>query len=102
MNKQNDEDHFITPPQLARLWGVKPEKIIRWIRSGELKAMDFSSNPQSGRPRFRIRMSDAEEFEMNRTVSTGPLGRPPLRRTDEAYHLMMSLPRFNDLPPPSQ
>ena len=29
----------LSPPQLARLWGGRPGKVLAWIRSGELRAI---------------------------------------------------------------
>ncbi|MAT13771.1 MAG: DNA-binding protein [Planctomyces sp.] len=59
---------MFTPPELAQLWGVKPEKVIAWIRSGELRALDFSTNAGVGRPRYRICENDALAFELLREV----------------------------------
>jgi hypothetical protein len=39
------EQHTLTPPELARRWRVKPERVIVWIKSGELRAFDVSSRP---------------------------------------------------------
>ena len=52
----------ITPPELGRRWRVKPDKILVWIRSGELRAFDVSARP-GGRPRFRIPLDAVIEFE---------------------------------------
>ena len=57
-----------TPPQLARQLGVAPETVIGWIRSGELRAIDVSSRPGVGRPRFRIDVADLAVFEQRRAV----------------------------------
>ncbi len=29
----------LTPPQLGKLWGISPDKIVAFIRSGELRAI---------------------------------------------------------------
>ena len=81
MPLQPNDETYLTPPQLARLWGVKPEKIIRWIRSGELKAFDFSADPGTGRPRYRIRQSDAESFERLRQAG------PPLPTPEPSHSI---------------
>ena len=59
----------ITPPALARRYGVSAEKIIGWIRSGELRAVNVAAKP-SGRPRWRISESDIEHFEVRRAAVT--------------------------------
>lgn len=61
----------LTPPQLGKRLGVDPSKIIGWIRSGELKAIDVS-NAGSSRPRYRIDPIDIELFEQRRQVIATP------------------------------
>ena len=56
-----------TPPELAKQWGVDPEKILTWIRSRELRAIDASTN-RGGRPRYLIDMADIALFEASRAV----------------------------------
>jgi len=36
------EKSVMTPPELAKFWGVSPDKILAWIRSGELKATNVA------------------------------------------------------------
>ena len=55
----------LTPPQLARIWGVAAEKVTALIHSGQLKAINLATDP-TGRPRFRIYMSEVERFEAAR------------------------------------
>jgi len=62
----------LTPPEVARRWGVSPDKVIGWIRSGELRAIDVSAHPGIGRPRYRIDITDLMEFEMRRQVVITP------------------------------
>jgi hypothetical protein len=61
----------ITPPQYAERLGVSPEKVIAWIRNGELRAMDASTK-RGGWPRYLIDEKDAEAFELSRQVVTPP------------------------------
>lgn len=70
-----DKRTKLTPPEVARRWGVKPSKIIGWIRSGELRAIDASASV-GGRPRYLIDLDDLAVFEAKRTV--GPL--PKVKR----------------------
>ena len=58
----------ITPPQYAARLGVAEEKVIAWIKSGELRAFDASTT-RGGRPRYLIDESDIEAFEMARQVT---------------------------------
>ena len=58
----------LTPPAVAKRYGVKSDRVIAWIRSGELRAIDVSSKG-SKRPRFRIDPKDVEAFELQRSVT---------------------------------
>jgi hypothetical protein len=72
---------FITPPELAARYGVKPAKIISAIRRGELRALDLAERGSS-RPRFRISPEAIADFERRR--SAAPLPRPIRRRRPAA------------------
>jgi hypothetical protein len=72
------ERQKISPPALARLWGVEPSKILGWIERGELAAINGASST-AGRPRYLIDRRDIEAFEQSRRVST-PAPRSPRRK----------------------
>jgi hypothetical protein len=72
----------LTPPELAKLWGVAPEKIVFWIKSGELPAID-ASRVRGARPRYLIDEDAIAEFEARRQV-TPPLPQPKRRRKSGA------------------
>ena len=61
----------VSPPKLAKRWGIDPEKVLGWVRSGELKAFDASA-VQGGRPRYLIDEADIADFVRRRTVSATP------------------------------
>ena len=67
-----------TPPARAKELGVSPEKIVGFIKSGELAAIDVSLRPGVGRPRYRIRQDDWEAFLLRRSVVVTP--KPKRRR----------------------
>ena len=73
-----------TPPQLAKLWGVTPEKIILWVRRGELRAIDACSR-RGIRPRFLIDVDAIADFERSRAVGPPPPPAPRRRRTSKWY-----------------
>jgi hypothetical protein len=52
---------------VARMLGVADQKILHWIRSGELKATNLARSPH-GRPRYAIDLADLEAFEAGRQV----------------------------------
>jgi len=65
-----DATRKLTPPQIAEQYHVAPETVIGWIRAGELPAIDVSSRPGVGRPRFRIDPADLAMFDARRQVVT--------------------------------
>ena len=58
---------FDTPPQLAKLWGVSPDKIVYLIRTGELEAVNLAKT-RTGRPRYRISKDAQKQFMRSRLV----------------------------------
>jgi hypothetical protein len=58
---------MISAPKLAKVWGVSVNKVLAFIRSGELRAMNLATR-RSGRPRYAISLSDVEAFEQARQV----------------------------------
>ncbi len=65
-------------PDFARRLGVSPEKVITWIKSGELVAVDVSMKPGVGKPRYRIDPAEIESFLSRRSVR--PAIKPMKRR----------------------
>ena len=65
------ECQWLTPPQVARRWGVKAEKVRGWIVAGELRAIDVAAK-RSGRPRYRVHEADLLIFERRREVKPPP------------------------------
>ena len=73
----NSQAVYITPPQYAARLGVKPAKILGFISSGLLAAIDIAG-PGAMRPRYRISPDAIAQFERRR--SAGPLPKPIRRR----------------------
>jgi hypothetical protein len=71
----------LTPPALARLWGISADKILRWIAAGELRATNAATSAK-GRPRWLIDMADLAEFEARRAAQ--PKAAAPRRRKSSA------------------
>jgi hypothetical protein len=72
----------LTPPELARHWGVSADKILSWIKSGELRATNLATS-RTGRPRWKIDLGDALAFEEQRAAAPSPPRRRRKRMTDE-------------------
>ena len=57
---------YLTPPEVARLLRVKPEKVRAWIDRGELQAIDVSDTV--GRPLYRVSATDLDAFIRRRQI----------------------------------
>lgn len=57
-----------TARQLAKSWGVSPNKICDWIATGELPAINGAARADSSRPRYLIDRDAIAEFERRRAV----------------------------------
>lgn len=70
-------NRLLTPPEVARRWRVRHDKVLTWIRSGELRAINVATKPD-GRPSYRVDPDDLRAFANRRTVVTSP--RQPKRK----------------------
>lgn len=66
-NVKQKQSRNKTPPDVARRYGVATAKVIGWIRTGELKAINVA-NRGCSKPRFSISPEALEEFERSREV----------------------------------
>lgn len=67
----------LTPPEIARRWGIKSHKVLAWIRSGELRAIN-AAECLGGRARYLVDVEDLAAFERSREV-VGRVLRTPTR-----------------------
>lgn len=74
-------EHFVTPPELAKVLGVAPEKVLRFIRAGHLAAVNLATPGRNQRPRYSISPEAVQDFLRRRTV--GPPLKPTTRRRKE-------------------
>lgn len=69
---------------IARAHGIGENKVRHWIATGELRAINVATRPGQ-RPRWRIAITDLEEFFRRRSnaavVEPGPT--PRRRREDD-------------------
>ena len=62
----------VSPRQLAIRWRIDVMKVLHWIHTGELPAINVARNPR-GRPRYRIDEKDIAALERVRAAATsGP------------------------------
>jgi len=80
------EREYLTPPQVAELLGIGHDKVLRFIRQGELRAADLSSR-RGVRPRWHISRTDLESFLSHR-ASTPPPESPRRRRRTQDEHVI--------------
>jgi len=55
----------LTPPEIARLYRVSPGKVLQWIRTGQLAAINVATTTK-GRPRYLVAPDALSEFEEGR------------------------------------
>ena len=74
-----DGCEFLTPPTVAKQLGIKADRVIGWIRAGELRALNVATK-LSRRPRFRIADADLQEFLNARAAASVSIPAPRRRR----------------------
>ena len=67
---------FYNLTEIATRWGCCHSSVLSLVKSGQLTALDISSNP-SGRARYIVSADALDEFELRRTVSPPS---PPVKR----------------------
>jgi hypothetical protein len=73
---------WLSPPEVAKLFGIAPEKVVGAIRRVELRACNLGNGSQ--RPRYRISTESLEDFLRSREV--GPAPQPVRRRRVKSEH----------------
>lgn len=81
-SSRNTHQTKLSPPELAKRWGISPDKVLSWIRSGELRAMNAATR-RGGRPRFLIDEQDIAAFEARRAVAASVAPKTRHRRGEE-------------------
>jgi excisionase family DNA binding protein len=72
MIRTESRRRWFTPPQVAEQLAVDSAKVIAWIRSGALAAVNVGNG--ATRPRYRVAPEAFEEFLRRR--STQPAAKP--------------------------
>lgn len=76
---EGTERQWFTPPEVARERGIRVTKVLAWIKSGELEAVNHASN-LCGPPRWRVSREALAGFDAARSNRGGleqSLGGPP-------------------------
>lgn len=74
----------LTVAAVAKRYGIGIKKVIAWIKSGELKAINVALKIDARKPRYLIDEADLEAFEQARRVipetpKVKRTSRPPLK-----------------------
>lgn len=64
----------LTPNQIAKSRGINVTKVLDWINSGELRAVNYATK-RGGLPRWKIAPEALDEFEKLR-ASAAPAKKP--------------------------
>jgi hypothetical protein len=70
--EQKSKGDWLTPPQVARIMGIKADKVLYWIHTGQLHAHNVAKD-EGGRPQFVVPPADLELFKTRRSTQ------PPVR-----------------------
>lgn len=65
---------YLSPKQVARMWGASHDKVLEFIRTGELPAFNMATKT-SRRPRYKITLAAVKAFEGRRSGRDS--SRPP-------------------------
>ena len=60
-----------TVQKIAERYAVGEHTVLRWIRTGDLRAIDVSRN-SGGKPRWRVTQESLQAFEALRTGTPAP------------------------------
>lgn len=63
---------YFSPAELAAMWGVAHDKVLEFIKTGELEAFNVASK-RSRRPQFKVTLTAVKAFQERRS------GRDPAR-----------------------
>lgn len=68
---------YFSPAELAAMWGVAHDKVLEFIKTGELEAFNVASK-RSRRPQFKVTLAAVKAFQERRS------GRDPARAVPSA------------------
>ena len=76
------DGNVLTPADVAAMWGVAHDKVLEFIKTGELAAFNVASK-RSSRPQFRVTLTAVKAFQERRSGRDPARSAPPVtpRRT---------------------
>ena len=81
------QSDMLTPPQVARRYGVSPDTVRGWIASGKLQAVNVG---RGTRPRYRVSVDALKEFDSRRRGNGTPDAPPQRRRRQKSGGLIVT------------
>ena len=66
------QPEYLVPRAVAKRWSVCVDKVLRFIRTGELRAFNVASQ-ESQRPRYRISIEEVRRFEEQTRSTATPV-----------------------------
>jgi len=72
--EQKSKTDALTPPQVAKMFGVKPDKILYWIHTGVMPAVNVAKK-EGGRPQYAVTPAGLDIFTTRRSTH------PPVKVT---------------------
>lgn len=73
-------DRPLTLPEVAKHLRVRPNKVLAWIRDGELRAYNVAARHGGLRPKYRVNPEDLAAFSQRRAVVASPSPAQPAGR----------------------
>ncbi|MGD0901149.1 MAG: helix-turn-helix domain-containing protein [Thermoguttaceae bacterium] len=86
------ESDMLTPPQVARRYGVSPDTVRAWIASGDLRAMNVGKGK---RPRYRVPVESLKELDAKRVPKVVPASPVDHRRRRRPKPTGLIVTRFS-------
>ena len=65
--EQKSKDDWLSPPQVAKMIGVKPDKILYWIHTGVMPAVNVAQK-EDGRPQYAVTPAGLDIFTTRRST----------------------------------
>jgi hypothetical protein len=78
-SKRGCKRDWHSPPQIAQSRGIDANKVVGWIKSGELKAINAATS-LGGRPRYLVSDTALDDFDRRRAVIPPAPSAPRRRR----------------------
>lgn len=79
---------YLTPPEIARMWGTSVKKVLAFIDSQELPAIDLATN-RGSRPRWKVTPEALSQFELSRrSLPAQPRTATRRRKKRDAEHVI--------------